>query len=111
MGEQSEGESGHSSLELELEINDNTSIDHHKLKKNSSIDDYAKSRGSKSNSKDINISDDIEDIEDFGVKQDGSIDLDIDVGDYDWNSFKKKKTLLNQRKFGKKKKKKKKKKK
>lgn len=72
-------------------LQDNTSGDGAtRIKKTSSIDNnYAKSRGSKSTSKDIMISEDMDDLDDFGVNNNGDNDYDpdIDVGDYDWNSY------------------------
>eukprot|EP01083_Nonionella_stella_P011283 32081_1 len=57
-------------------------------KKNSSIDEYTKSRGSKSASKDIVVSDDIEEgLPLAHHKTSDDYDPDIDVGDYDWNSY------------------------
>merc|ERR1712130_156554 len=78
------------STDDEITSNDVTA----RIKKNSSIDDYKSNRGSKSNSKDINISDDLDDKDDeFGVKdKDPDFDPDIDVGDYDWTSYTAKKS-------------------
>ena len=80
----------------ELELNDNTS-DNRRISKHSSIDDYTKV-GSKSNSKDISLASDVYGDNDSlfspgnqSVATD--FDPDIDVGDYDWNSYVNRTTL------------------